>query len=254
MDPADFDRFPFSAGGITHTVYKKGSGPVVIVLHELPGLSPTALDLGRRLAERFTVLMPLLFGSPGQNSGKRGFVQICLAREFTLLRTNRTSKVTGWLRALAREKNDGHRVAAIGMCATGGLVFGMLLEEEVVAAVASQPSMPFALKWFPEKSKRDLGLSPNDLRDVQTLDKPVIGLRFRDDAVCPRQRLESMERQLDAETIEIPSKGEYEDAVPPIPKRAHSVLTYHHVDVPNHPTHDAYVRVFAFLKEHLRPA
>ena len=42
--------------------------------------------------------------------------------------------------------------------------------------------------------------------------------------------------------------------MPPIPKRAHSVLTYHHVDVPHHPTHDAYLRVFAFLKEHLRPA
>ena len=122
VDPTDFDRFPFSACGITHTVYKKGSGPVVIVLHELPGLSPTSLDLGRRIAdEGFTVLMPLLFGSPGQDSGKRGFVQICLAREFTLLRTNRTSKI-GWLRALAKKRTTGN-ASRQSMAQPGG-VFG----------------------------------------------------------------------------------------------------------------------------------
>ena len=221
-------------------------------MHELPGLSPIALEFGRRIAaERYRVLMPLLFGSLGQESSIKGFIQICIAREFTLLRTNRTSKVTGWLRELARERNDGSGVAAIGMCATGGLVLGLLLEDAVVAGVASQPSLPYVLPWSTATTRANLGLDPGHLEELEASPKPLLALRFKHDGRCPHDRLESMAARLGASVIEVPAEGDYGDASPPIEPKAHSVLTYDHVDVVEHPSHQAYLDVFEFLRTHL---
>jgi dienelactone hydrolase len=138
MRPADFAVEPFFGAGVTHDVHVGGAGPAVIVMHELGGLSPVALELGCQVVDRgYRVVMPRFFGRPGQDSDLKGFVQICIAHEFTLLRKNRTSKVTRWLRCLAQKYDDGKGVAAIGMCATGGLVLGLMLEDGVVAGVAA---------------------------------------------------------------------------------------------------------------------
>ena len=51
--------------GKTHPVYRTGSGPAVIVIHEIPGLTPLVAEFGRKVAERgMTAVLPDLFGTP----------------------------------------------------------------------------------------------------------------------------------------------------------------------------------------------
>ncbi|HTQ92154.1 MAG TPA: hypothetical protein VMK84_21945 [Streptosporangiaceae bacterium] len=37
-----------TADGITHPTYRKGSGPGVIVIHEIPGITPAVIAVGAR--------------------------------------------------------------------------------------------------------------------------------------------------------------------------------------------------------------
>ena len=129
----DLDRFEFTHGGLSRTVFRTGMGPAVIVMHEVPGLYPEVVDFGRAVAaEGLTVFMPSLAGTPG-----RGFslpynvqtlVRVCIAREFTVFATRRASAITEWLRALARQAHTacgGPGVGAVGMCLTGGFALGI---------------------------------------------------------------------------------------------------------------------------------
>jgi dienelactone hydrolase len=62
-----FGERRFVDGRFAHTVFKGGSGPPVIVLHEMAGLSPGAVAFARRLiGAGFTVHLPLFFGRPEQ--------------------------------------------------------------------------------------------------------------------------------------------------------------------------------------------
>lgn len=254
MQPAGFDRCVFSSGGITHSVYRTGTGPTVILMHELPGLSPTAIDLGKHIAELgYTILMPLFYGTACQRSGLQAFGQLCVSREFTRLRLNKTSKVTTWLRALARAENDGRGVAAIGMCLTGGLVLGLLLEPAVVAGVAAEPALPFSYGRASKKRKGNLGIDKDEAAELEALKKPLIAVRFKHDDICPQERLQAMRERLGAETIEVPEHGSYSDADPPIRPGAHSVLTHDHDWTAGHPSHQAYLAVLRFLQSHLPP-
>ena len=124
----DFQSFNFAADGVTKPVFFKGNGPAVVLMHELPGMTPECIALARRIAhEGFTVYMPLLFGEANEPlSGVtmlRNAVRLCLSREFAMLASNRSSPVTVWLKALCREAKvrcEGAGVGVIGMCLTGG--------------------------------------------------------------------------------------------------------------------------------------
>jgi dienelactone hydrolase len=39
-----------TADGVTHPTYRKGSGPGVIVIHEMPGLTPRVIGFGEELS------------------------------------------------------------------------------------------------------------------------------------------------------------------------------------------------------------
>ena len=98
----------FEAAGLNREVYRKGSGPVVIVVHEIPGITPAVLRFAEDVvASGFTVAMPNLVGTPGKAVSGRyigsSMLKVCISREFTNLATNRTSPVIAWLRALARK-------------------------------------------------------------------------------------------------------------------------------------------------------
>ena len=57
----------FSAAGFTHEVYRKGTGPGVVVVHEIPGITPKVLQFAEEVvAAGFTVAMPLLVGEVGR--------------------------------------------------------------------------------------------------------------------------------------------------------------------------------------------
>ncbi len=101
---------PFTGGGYTHDVYRKGSGPGVVLIPEIPGIHPGVLALGNHLVDNgFTVAMPSLFGDPGKPKTV-GYIlgtitRACVAREFAAFATNKQRPVSLFLRALARDLN-----------------------------------------------------------------------------------------------------------------------------------------------------
>ncbi len=51
-----FERFSFEFDAVTRDVFRAGTGPGIIVMHEVPGLYPQDIALGMRLVkEGFTV-------------------------------------------------------------------------------------------------------------------------------------------------------------------------------------------------------
>lgn len=184
-----WDHSSFSAAGITRDTHRKGEGPAVIVVHEIPGITPKVLQFAEEVVARgFTVVMPDLVGTPGREpSGgylASSFARVCIAREFTTLGTNRTSPVVSWLRALARQVHGevgGRGVGAVGMCFSGGFALGMMVDDIMVAPVLSQPSLPLPLG---RKRGSALGISDADAAVVAeraAAGCQVLGLRFDQD-------------------------------------------------------------------------
>jgi dienelactone hydrolase len=258
-DPlSDFDRSSFVHAGETRTVYRAGSGPAVIVMSEIPGITPDVAGFaGKVAAAGLTAVMPHLFGEDGR-APSPGYIgssitRACIAKEFTVLAKGRTSPVIAWLRALAADAHGtcgGPGVGAVGMCFTGGFALGMMVDDVVVAPVLSQPSLPFPVS----KSHRwDLGLSPADVTRVEeraAAGCQVLGLRFTGDRASPPDRFEHL-RQLLGDAfigIELDSSAGNPHGHK---KAAHSVLTGDLDDRPGTPTRDALDRVLAFFTERL---
>ncbi|HWJ97010.1 MAG TPA: dienelactone hydrolase family protein, partial [Acidimicrobiales bacterium] len=58
----------FTFEGKERTVFRRGEGPAVLVISEIPGITPLVADFGRRVAEAgFTAVLPSLFGTPGKD-------------------------------------------------------------------------------------------------------------------------------------------------------------------------------------------
>src|SRR4051794_498468 len=249
-DLATYTKEDFTHDGVTHPIYRKGTGPAVIVVTEMPGMSPQVIGFAdRAVALGCTAVMPQLFGTAGRDPFEGGRVATttyalrsmagaCISREFTVLATGKSSPVVTWLRALAKAEHErcgGPGVGVVGMCFTGGFALAMAVDDNVLAPVLSQPSLPFPLGGA---RKRDLGISDDDLAAVKRRcaddDLCVLGLRFTNDVAVPPQRFERLRQELGDcfVSVEIDSsKGNRWG----IPKNAHSVLTEHLVDEPGHP-------------------
>jgi dienelactone hydrolase len=191
MDTAlkGWTRSTFEAAGLEREVWTKGSGPAVIVVHEVPGITPKVQHFAEEVVGcGFTVAMPSLVGTPGQEMSNgyavRSLLKVCVAREFVSLATNRTSPVIAWLRALARDMHGragGKGVGAVGMCFSGGFALGMMVDDIMVAPVLSQPSLPFPVG---RKRAADLNLSSDDAAVIAQRAAEgceVLGLRFTGD-------------------------------------------------------------------------
>ena len=232
---ADYAKTDFTDGGRTYPVYRRGTGPAVIVIHEMPGLHPLVVRFADRVAAAgMTVFCPSLFGQPGRpvnaayTLGVAAGV-ICIRREFHIWRGGKTSPVVNWLRALARSAHaecGGKGVGAVGMCFTGGFALAMMTDPSVVAPVLSQPSLPMA-RGQPGPSAQ-IDISPADLACVKARlkdeDLSVIGLRFTSDKLVPDARFETYRREL-GDRFEAIELGD-EDAAP-AQMAPHSVLTLH---------------------------
>jgi dienelactone hydrolase len=250
---------PFSAAGFTHDVYRKGEGPGVVLIPELPGIHPGVLALGNHLVDNgFTVACPSLFGTPGAAAVRPGAIPImlrgCVAREFAGLALNADRPVAHYLRALARdlnEKTPGKGVGVIGQCFTGGFALAAAVDDSVLAPVLSQPSAPIALT---SKHKRDPGLSEGELKVIEQRAANeglcAMGLRFSEDPLAPGERFKTLKDRLgDAfEVIEISSKKGNEHG---FGRMTHSVLTLEVREVDGHPAYEARKRVVEFLRERL---
>jgi dienelactone hydrolase len=253
-----FETFEFDHAGRTRTVLRRGQGPPVVVMHEIPGITPQVAWFARTLADAgFTVWMPNLFGTPGQPLSTRYAVgqmlRACVSREFRLLAAHRSSPITDWLRALCRAAHaeiGGRGVGAIGMCLTGNFALALMMEPCLLAPVLSQPSLPVPLG---AERRAALHVSPQELanlkRRVTGEGACVLGLRFTRDPMCPPQRFETLRRELGSgfEGIEIDSSlGNPEGN-----KTPHSVLTTDLVDEAGHPTREALERTIGFFRERL---
>lgn len=179
----------FTAAGITRPTYRRGSGPAVIVIHEIPGVTPLVTKFANEVVDRgFTVVMPSLVGTPGKEPSNaytaQQMVKVCVAREFTSFALNQTSPIIAWLRALARNLHQevgGPGVGAVGMCFSGGFALGMMVDDIMLAPVLSQPSMPFAVG---KTRGADLNLTPDDATAIAERAADgcqVLGLRFTGD-------------------------------------------------------------------------
>lgn len=243
VDLPGWGRSSFTAAGFTHDTYRKGSGPGVIVVHEIPGITPSVLAFAEEVVDGgFTVVMPGLVGTPGRAPSAlyalTSVVKVCISREFTTWAMNRTSPVIGYLRALARNLHlelGGPGVGAIGMCFSGGFALAMMVDDTVAAPVLSQPSLPFAVG---KARGANLGLSADDALVVAERAAngcPVMGLRFTGDKLVGT-RFETLHTLLGGafRTEEHPSSA----------KSDHSVLTEQRQD-------DAVAKVLAFLHERL---
>src|ERR1700678_239221 len=146
----DFKRRDIALDGVTKAVHVAGAGPAVIVMTEMPGISPHVARFARWVRDAgFTVYMPSLFGRDGAvptaEEGVQVFQRACMSAEFRALQAGASSPVTQWLRALAKQAHEecgGPGVGAIGMCFSGNFALTMMLEPSMLAPVLSQPSLP----------------------------------------------------------------------------------------------------------------
>jgi dienelactone hydrolase len=236
-----WDEGAFTADDRTYPVFRRGSGPGVVVVHEIPGITPKVMAFAEEVVDAgFTVVMPSLVGTPGAPmtivAVAKVVGQVCISREFATWATNRTSPVTSWLRALAKELHSelgGPGVGALGMCFSGGFALAMMVDGHVAAPVLSQPSMPFAVT---RALGADLNLSPADLTSVKervAAGCQVLGLRYAGDRAVGT-RFDTLRRELGDGflAVELPGKG-------------HSVVTEHR-DGPS------VQRVLDFFRERLQ--
>jgi len=256
----DWQLTRFSHEGSERVVYRAGSGPGVVVMHEIPGIYPEVVEFCERVVGAgFSVALPELFGRTGRPfSNTYAATQIakaCVSKEFSVLASRESSPITTWLRALCRKLHaecGGPGVGAIGMCLTGNFALSLMVDPSVMAPVLSQPSLPFPLG---AARKRALHLSDEDLGVVKERvcneGRRVVGLRFTRDPLCPPERFARLREELGEgfEAIEIDSSRGNPHG---IPGSAHSVVTKDLVDAEGHPTKAALDRVLEFFGECLR--
>ena len=262
---ATFEASTFSHGGSTRDVFRKGTGPAVVVIAEMPGITPKVLAFADRVVDAgFSVVLPHLFGVPGKavDADHRlaavgtlvsSMIPACVSREFVVFATGKTSPVIDWLRALCREEHarcGGPGVGAVGMCFTGGYALAMATEPALLAPVLSQPSLPIG-----RKGKNTIDISREDLEVVKgrcaNEDLEVIGMRFTSDSFVPSGRFRFLEQELgDAFTcVELRD----EDADPDAAMKPHSVLTEHFIDQPESATMAALDQVLDLFHRKLQP-
>jgi dienelactone hydrolase len=257
----DFDRRVVVLEEGSKVVHVAGSGPAVIVMTEMPGISPHVARFSRWVRDAgFTVYMPSLFGRdgavPGAEEGAETFRHACMSAEFRALGANSSSPVTAWLRSLARLAHGecaGPGVGAIGMCFTGNFALTMMLEQAVLAPVLSQPSLPL-------DDPAGLEIDPGELASVaERLDREdltVMAYRFAGDRFCTAQRFAAYADALGARFEGRVLEDSAANPFPPpffehVVASPHSVVTAHLIDEQGQPTLAARDEILAFFAERL---
>jgi dienelactone hydrolase len=259
---ADFEPRPITLDGISKKVHVSGTGPAVIVMTEMPGISPHVARFARWVRDAgFTVYMPSLFGTdgavPDAKEGMAVMQRACVSAEFRALERNQTSPVTQWLRALARlahQQCGGPGVGAIGMCFTGNFALTMVLEPAVLAPVLCQPSLPF-------NDPAGLEIAPDDLAAVcQRLDRDqltVLAYRFAGDKFCKAERFAAYQAALGDRFVPrvLPDSAARSEGLSPffaqVVASPHSVVTAHLIDDAGQPTVAARDEILAFFTQKL---
>ncbi|HEX7191819.1 MAG TPA: dienelactone hydrolase family protein, partial [Thermoanaerobaculia bacterium] len=226
--------------GQQYTIYESNSvGPVVVILHEGPGMLYEDIRFGQIIASNgFKVYMPLMFGSVGERSNANLW-RACTRAGFHCFR-NKPAAIIDWLRPFVASKSHGKPVAVIGMCLSGNVPAAMLDGSTVRVAVMSQPALPMT-------QKSALGITveqANAARAAVQKGAALLYYRFQNDTISPAQRLQAFKTR-------IPEIEEHQLQPQPDRHGAHSVLAIEYVEDPNDPSNQAVQRIIAVLKERL---
>ena len=235
--------FTFSApadggAGITHDVYAKGDGPPILILQELPGIDDKTFALADRLIDAgFKIYLPHMLGRFGTKTTLRNMARLlCIRREFDAFLSGAQSPVAGWMRALCAEiaiREGGAQIGVIGMCLTGSFAIPLMAEDAVIAAVASQPSLPMLF------NSDKLHMSDEDVTracGAMARKGPAIAMRFKSDTTSKPAHIAALKAAFGMH-LEV---TEYDN--PPGHKgKAHSLLTGHFKI-------DAYERTESYFK------
>lgn len=262
-DPLDdFETRRFAHDGTDKAVHVAGAGPAVVVMPEMPGISPEVARFARWVRDAgFRVFVPSLFGRDGAaasaEEGAEVMRRACVSAEFRVFAGGGTSPVVDWLRALARaaQQECGGDVGVVGMCFTGNFALMMTLEPAVTAPVLAQPSLPL-------DDPAGLEMSAEDAEAVRARverdDLAVLGYRFAGDRWCTGQRFAAY-RALLGDRFDgrvLPDDAANPDPPPffaEVVASPHSVVTAHLVDEAGHPTLRARDEIIAFLRSRLAP-
>lgn len=255
---AAYERRRFEATGLSCEVFISASGrEPVILLHELPSITPQVAYLGQVLNDAgFRVYMPSLLGRPGAVPNAfdeaASLSMACVRGSILALQKgDHTRGVVAGLRALAQQAQTetGCSVGIVGLCLTGGFALATAVDAGVAAAVACEPSLPF-------NAPGDIDLSPDDqatLADrVRQGGLLAMLLRFQGDELSPCARLR---RYGDILSESLVSRCVPDSAADPDyggQTRHHSVVTNHLVEGPGSLTQAVRDEMVAFLGWRLR--
>jgi dienelactone hydrolase len=257
----DFDPRVLTLEGVSKVVHVAGAGPAVIVMTEMPGISPHVARFSRWVRDAgFTVYMPSLFGCDGAmptvEEGTAVFQRACVSAEFRALGANRSSPVTQWLRSLARlahEECGGPGVGAIGMCFTGNFALTMMLEPSMLAPVLAEPTLPL-------DDPAGLEIAPEELTAVRERlereDLTVMAYRFEGDRFCRAERFAAYSQALGERFVArvLPDSAANPDTPPffeHVVASPHSVVTAHLIDEAGQPTIAARDEILSFFAHRL---
>lgn len=232
---SEYKKWTFTAKAdqentISHDVYSRGKGKLIVIIQELPGIGQETLSLADRFVKNeYKVILPHLFGPLGKTSITGNTLRvICMRKEFKIFSKNKSSPVVDWLKALCRKVKEEHQakgVAVIGMCLTGNFAISLMADDAVLAAYASQPSLPVL--------KQDaLHFSEEETEKIKAkLDKigPMHCGRFEKDKLCTFQKFELLDKTFN-------HNGKERIKLHTLPGKGHAVLTLDFVDKKGHPT------------------
>lgn len=264
-----YSQFTFSHNGIAHPVYYRGerNDPPILLLSELAGIAPGLLMFANRLVRlHYQVYLPWMFGPFGKRAPLRNAMRLCVSREFAGLKAGISAPITNWLRALSlyiSAQNQNVRIGAIGMCLTGAFVIPLIIDPQVKAAVAAQPSTPLSLmhRYFGIKTRANHALNVSDeeiaaaSQRLHQGDAHIFACRFRADRICPKEKLERLQHEFSV-GLEVKEYGDV-DWRNALNHRPHATFTKEYriaaKDVNDeHPSRQAFNDLVQFLERHLR--
>lgn len=251
----DFAQRDLTFAEETKRVYVAGKGPAVVVMTEMPGITPTVARFTRWVRDAgYTVYLPSLFGTDGVAPTMDLTVEVmgsgCVRREFKAFANGTPSPMASWLRRLAAHAHTecgGVGVGAIGMCFTGNFALSMMLEPSVLAPVMSQPSLPL-------DDPEAIFITTDELTSVRKRlendDLTVLAYRFEGDPYCRSSRFATYERELGDRFVgrTIPDAAAGEPGWIGVP---HSVVTTSLIDDDGEPTAAARDAMIEFLASRL---
>lgn len=202
-----FDNRPLSHAGIEHSVFcleGAGSKPPVLLLHEMNGVTSETFRYAQELSADFTVYVPMLFGTKGEESvisglwayWFKGVIALFPSGEWGTPPTG-SAPIVNWLRNVVLRMEEKHRaspIRIIGNCMTGALPLALLDNANVDAVVVAQPALPMKFfSWYTSEDEASLGLSPEDWRVAKERSQAkVLALRFETDWISPPAKYEAL--------------------------------------------------------------